>query len=126
MSIEIQMSEMPEGGILQATLTKTGLQPGETFDLDILQSTALETALGQLSTQTGRKIILNLSQVGYMDSKTFWATVRAARTITSQGGQLVMAHVHENIVRLLKLTGAEDIVKCFDSIESAAASLESQ
>ena len=123
MSVSILKEPPGRADIVVARLTRPDVPAGQSFDLDLLQSVALEAALRELTSPPASKVVLDLAQVAYMDSKTFWALVRAANTLKGSGGRLVVARLHANILRLLSLTGADEYLQAFPSVEEAAAAL---
>ncbi len=125
--MSVRIEKMKEvRGVVVSRLARTDLPPGECFDLDLMQAVALEAALKELVAPPAGRIVLELSLVTYMDSKTFWAMVRAADALRVAGGCLVVSGLHANISRLLELTGADEFLQAYATADEAVAALEAR
>lgn len=123
MAVTIDMLSGGGTGITLARLTKPELAADETFELDLLEASSLDAALRKLKSEGGDKIVLDMQQVAYMDSKSFWAVVKTARAISEGGGCLVVSNLHSSIARLLALTGADEFLLSYGTVEEATSAL---
>lgn len=67
-------------------------------------STALRERVRQLVDKGQRKILLNLHNVGYIDSSGLGELVKAYTTVRNHGGHLKLVDVSERVLDLLQLT----------------------
>lgn len=83
-------------------------------EADITTLAQLEDALGaQLAAGAGI-LTVDLSGLGFADSATIGALVRAARTLSSRGGRLELANPQPALARMLALLGVDKVVPIRD------------
>ena len=70
----------------------------------------------------GKKIILNLADVNYIDSSGIGELVRTYITVTSSGGQLKLLNLTKKIQELLQITKLLTVFQVYDSESAALAS----
>lgn len=72
----------------------------------------------------GKKIILNLSDVNYIDSSGIGELVSTYTTVTNAGGQLILLNLTKKIQELLAITKLLTVFQTFNSEQSALASFK--
>ncbi|MBI4469057.1 MAG: STAS domain-containing protein [Acidobacteria bacterium] len=70
----------------------------------------------------GRKILLNLNDVPYIDSSGLGEIVRCYTTVSREGGKLKLINVTNRIKDLLTITKLITVFETFNSEEEAAKS----
>jgi anti-sigma B factor antagonist len=70
----------------------------------------------------GKKIILNLADVNYIDSSGIGELVRTYITVSSGGGQLKLLSLTKKIQELLQITKLLTVFQVYDSESAALAS----
>lgn len=70
-----------------------------------------------------RRLIVDLSQLEFMDSSALKVLLHGHRALARRGGALALAHPQGPVARVLALTRADQLVPVSDSVEQAAASL---
>jgi len=70
----------------------------------------------------GKKIILNLGDVSYIDSSGIGELVSTFTTVINQGGQLILLNLTKKIHELLQITKLLDGFPVFDNENAAIAS----
>jgi anti-sigma B factor antagonist len=70
----------------------------------------------------GKKIILNLSDVNYIDSSGIGELVSSYTTVTNQGGHLKLVNLTKKIHELLAITKLLTVFQVFDSEQAAISS----
>jgi anti-sigma B factor antagonist len=70
----------------------------------------------------GKKIILNLSEVNYIDSSGIGELVSTYTTVTNQGGQLKLLNLTKKIQELLAITKLLTVFSVYQSEQDAIAS----
>lgn len=71
---------------------------------------------------SGKKIILNLADVNYIDSSGIGELVSTYTTVTNGGGQLILLNLTRKIHELLQITKLLTVFQVFDNEQSALAS----
>lgn len=89
------------------------------------ESQDLQTKVEGLIAQNRRKIILDLTELKYMDS-TGLGTVVSCFTKTRQaGGQLRVAGANKTILNLFKITRLDKVLSLDESVDAAVSNLSS-
>ena len=70
----------------------------------------------------GRKIVLNLADVNYIDSQGVGELVRSFTTVIDQGGQLKLLCLTKKIREILTITRLLTVFQVFDSETASVAS----
>ena len=86
-------------------------------------TTVFDDTLQRLFKQGHVKIILDLSDVPYIDSTALGIILRAHATVTRRGGALKLLHVQGHVHELLELTRLLSVIQAFDTEADAFASV---
>jgi len=70
----------------------------------------------------GKKIILNLGDVNYIDSSGIGELVSTYTTVTNSGGQLILLNLTKKIHELLAITKLLTVFQVFENEQAALAS----
>jgi len=70
----------------------------------------------------GKKIILNLADVNYIDSSGIGELVSTYTTVTNQGGKLRLLNLTKKIQELLAITKLLTVFQVFDTEQAAMGS----
>jgi anti-sigma B factor antagonist len=70
----------------------------------------------------GKKIILNLAEVNYIDSSGIGELVSTYSTVANSGGQLKLLNLTKKIQELLAITKLLTVFQVFDSEQAALTS----
>ncbi len=82
----------------------------------------LRDELRSLLSQGTKNIVLNMSEVGYVDSAGLGELVGAYTTATNQGGALKLLHLQGKMKDLMQITKLHTIFPAFDDEKAAVAS----
>ena len=85
-------------------------------------SVALRSAVRRLIEEGKKKILLNLSNVGYVDSSGIGELVSSFTTVNREGGQLKLLNLTQKIRDLLAIT---KLLTVFDTYDDEASALNS-
>ena len=85
-------------------------------------SVALRGAVRRLIEEGKKKILLNLSNVGYVDSSGIGELVSSFTTVNREGGQLKLLNLTQKIRDLLAIT---KLLTVFDTYSAEAEALNS-
>jgi anti-sigma B factor antagonist len=83
---------------------------------------AVRNSVRELLKNGGKKIILNLGEVNYIDSSGIGELVSSFTTVTNQGGQLKLLHLTKKIQELLAITKLLTVFSVYDDEKAALAS----
>lgn len=86
-------------------------------------TTALRHTISDLLENGGKKIILNLTDVDYIDSSGVGELVRTYTTVTREGKQLILLNLTSKIKELLVITKLLTVFQVHESEQTAVASL---
>jgi anti-sigma B factor antagonist len=90
--------------------------------LDAATSPQVLTVLEDELEQGSTKMVIDLSDVGYLSSAGLRVILIALRNARSAGGDLRLAGAEGNIQRVLKISGFDTILDSFPTSEEAVAS----
>ena len=80
------------------------------------------SAVSALFTGEDRKVLLDLSEVTYVDSATIGCLMDLNRQATAAGGQLKLAGVQKRVETMLTMTGAQNFLEIHADEPSAIKS----
>ena len=86
-------------------------------------TTALRHTISDLLENGGTKIVLNLTDVDYIDSSGVGELVRTYTTVTREGKQLILLNLTSKIKELLVITKLLTVFQVHESEQTAVASL---
>jgi anti-sigma B factor antagonist len=73
-----------------------------------------------------RKVIINMDQVPILNSSGLGSLIAAMKQITAAGGRLILVHVHERIMTLLKITKLISVFEIHPTVEDGLQQMRSQ
>jgi anti-sigma B factor antagonist len=79
-------------------------------ELDLASCAALERELERVQSSRSQRLVLDLSELTFMDLSGLRVIIAAHRQAERGGKRLVLAHVRPSIMRLLELTRATDLL----------------
>lgn len=88
-------------------------------EVDYQSSSALTRVMPSADEDPGRRLVLDLSQVTFMDSSGVNALIAAHQARQPVQGWLRLAGVHGAVLRTLQLVGLDTVIACFPSVEDA-------
>ncbi len=83
---------------------------------------AIRHTVSDLLANGGRKIVLNLKEVNYIDSSGIGELLRTYITVTGEGKQLKLLNLTAKIRELLVITKLLTVFQVFENEQSAVAS----
>ena len=91
-------------------------------EVDVYAAPALREGLTELL-QDGSSVVVDLSEVGFLDSTGLGALVAARTTASDQGAALPLVCTHQRILKLFTITGLDGVFKIYDTVDAALAGL---
>ena len=90
-------------------------------ELDAFTVSQFREALAELATTP--RLVIDLSEVPFIDSAGLGALIGGIRRTREQGGDVTVACNRATLIRLLRTTGFDRIVTVADTVDEAAAAL---
>jgi anti-anti-sigma factor len=111
--MKLQYSEL-DGGIRLIKLIGT-LDMNGTYSIEIefVRSCAGENVC----------VIVDLSRVNYISSIGIPMLINTAKSVSSQGGKMVLFNPQRNVAEVLEITGIPQIIPIYMDLESATAAV---
>ena len=91
-------------------------------ELDAYTVTSFREALGELATHP--RVVIDLSEVPFMDSAGLGALIGGIRRAREHGGDVAVACSRPTLTRLLHTTGFDRIVPVTETLEAAVAAVQ--
>jgi len=86
------------------------------------ETRTVRTTVGNILNNGGKKIVLNLANVNYIDSSGVGELVSTYTTVVKNGGQLKLLSLTKKIHELLAITKLLTVFQVFDDESAAIAS----
>lgn len=91
-------------------------------EVDVYAAPALREGLTELL-QDGSSVVVDLTEVGFLDSTGLGALVAARTSAADQGAALPLVCTHQRILKLFTITGLDGVFKIYDTVDAALAGL---
>ena len=98
-------------------------------EVDLHTAPGLRAALDQAVVQAGqdsRAVVVDLAQVGFLDSTGLGELVAAHKALAASGGRLHLVVAHDRVGRLLRITGLADVLVVHPDRAEALAAVAAQ
>ncbi|MGH2717214.1 MAG: STAS domain-containing protein [Actinomycetota bacterium] len=89
-------------------------------EVDVFTAPQLREALASATEGDGQQVIVDLEDVDFLDSTGLGVLVFGLKRVRERGGDLSVVCRHEQILKVLTITGLSKILKVHASIEEAA------
>ena len=90
-------------------------------EVDATNSDEMYGVLESVVTQHPRLLIVDISELSFMDSTGLRMLLRSSRTLDQQGGVLALAAPQTAVARVLQLTRADQLIPVYQSVADAIA-----
>lgn len=91
-------------------------------EVDVYTAPDFKAAINEAISQGARSLVIDLQDVGYMDSSGFGTLLGATKRIKPDGGTIHLAGCSEAIVRMLKITRLDSVFGVYPKLDDAIAS----
>lgn len=88
-------------------------------DVDLSRSPELRQALRSASDRKPERLVVDLSDVGYMDSSGLATLVEAMRTSKSTGSPLILASMNQKVRAIFEIARLDQFFKIVDTVDAA-------
>jgi len=90
-------------------------------EIDVYTSPLLQERLVEVLRDGFPSIVLDLSAVTFLDSTGLGVLITGLKRCRSADGDLVLVTAQANVLKVLEITGLNDVFKIYDTVESAIA-----
>ena len=87
--------------------------------LNMVAASGVKTFLDKTVDAGGRKVVVDLSGVAFIDSSGLGALIGGLKKARQAGGDLRIAGVGEQVAAVLRLTNLDRVLRGYDSVERA-------
>lgn len=94
-----------------------------TGDVDISTSPALRTALAEATSSGARAVVVDLTDVAFIDSTALGVLVGAYTALRAVDGRLAIANDHEAVLKVLRITALHDVLGARPTVAEAVAAV---
>jgi anti-sigma B factor antagonist len=88
-------------------------------EVDLYSSPTLRERIVKLVEEGKIRLVVNLSDVGFMDSSGLGALVGALKRVNERGGRLVLACPEGSPLKVLTITGLDKVFPIHSSVDEA-------
>jgi anti-sigma B factor antagonist len=89
-------------------------------DIDLNTAPLLLEALDTLGGRAAEPVILDLSEVAFLDSSALGALVGAEKQISHAGGRLTVVCSDPKVLRIFTITRLTEVIDVVDTLDAAA------
>ena len=91
-------------------------------EVDLASSPQLRDCLGELTSAGTPRLVIDLEEVGFIDSTGIGVLVGGIKRARSQGGELSLVCTQRRILKVLEITGLTRVFTVYDRLEEAVSS----
>jgi anti-sigma B factor antagonist len=91
-------------------------------EVDVYAAPALREGLAELLDE-GKSVIVDLTDVGFLDSTGLGALVAARTAAAEHGSSLPLVCTHQRILKLFTITGLDGVFSIHETVDAALAAL---
>ncbi|WP_441176281.1 STAS domain-containing protein [Micromonospora sp. SD12] len=92
-------------------------------ELDMATSPQLREGLRRLVDGGDRQVVVDLAEVGFMDSSALGALVVNFKALREVGGRLCLAAVQPAVRSVLTVTSVDRAIQVYDTVQAAEAAV---
>lgn len=92
-------------------------------ELDLYTAERLRETLAEALELGGRRLLVDLTGVSFMDSTALGVLVDAAKTLQSSGGQMVLVADDPRVTRVIEITGLGQVFRLESSLPEGVRNL---
>ena len=113
-AVDLSISRQSDGGVPVVAVS------GE---VDVYSAPALKDNLTELFRSGVNTVVVDLTDVAFLDSTGLGALVEARAATTEAGGSLPLVCSHERILKLFTITGLDGVFSIHKTVDEAVASV---
>ena len=90
-------------------------------EIDIYTAPRLRELLIDLVSQGSYQLVVNLDEVGFLDSAGLGVLVGGLRRVRARDGSLDLVCTQQRILKILKITGLTEVFGIYETVDQAIA-----
>lgn len=94
---------------------------GVTGEIDVFTAPEFKNAINRAIESGTTDLVIDLTQVSYMDSSGFGTLLGATKRVRPKGGSISLVGCSEAIERMMKITRLDTVFNLFATIDEASA-----
>jgi anti-sigma B factor antagonist len=114
------------GSRVEVSVSKHGADDvrvvGVSGEVDVYAAPELRERLSEML-EDGRPVVVDLTEVGFLDSTGLGALVAARTSAAERGVTLPLVCTNQRILKLFTITGLDGVFKIYDTVDEAVAAL---
>jgi anti-sigma B factor antagonist len=114
----------PEFGVSQESLSDGARVIAVRGEIDLFTAPALKDALGEAIEGGVDRIVVDLSETGFLDSTGLGVLIGALKRLRARDGLLTIVNVDESIAKTFEITSLDQILTICASRDDAIAALD--
>jgi anti-sigma B factor antagonist len=114
----------PEFGLSQEQLSAGGRVIAVRGEIDLFTAPALKEALGEAIEAHVDRIVVDLSETGFLDSTGLGVLIGALKRLRARDGRLTIVNVDESIAKTFEITSLDQILTICATRDEAIAALD--
>jgi anti-sigma B factor antagonist len=95
---------------------------GVSGEVDVYAAPELRERLTEILAG-GRSVVVDLTEVGFLDSTGLGALVAARTSAAERGAELPLVCTHQRILKLFTITGLDGVFSIHETVDAALAGL---
>ena len=88
-------------------------------EIDIAVAPEFRESVATATDEDTRKVVMDLSEVEFMDSSGLQVLLNLRKELTTRGGELVLACDRAPVLDLFRLTGLDQVCRVVPSVDAA-------
>lgn len=92
-------------------------------EVDIASAGALDAVLSEAIASGRSDLVVDLAEVGFLDSTGLGVLVKALKRTREAGGSLTVATESERVLKVIRITGLDAVIPLFASADLALAAV---
>ena len=92
-------------------------------DVDISTSPELRSALAEITGAGARAVVVDLTDVPFLDSTALGVLVGAYTALRNNGGRFALVSDHEGVLKVLRITALHDVLGVHPTLDKAIAAV---
>lgn len=94
---------------------------GVVGEIDVYTAPEFKSAINRAIETGTTKLVIDLTQVSYMDSSGFGTLLSATKRVRPKGGSINLVGCSEAIERMMRITRLDTVFNLYRTVEEAAA-----
>lgn len=95
-------------------------------EIDVYTAPEFKTAINSVIDNGHKDLIIDLTEIDYMDSGGFGTLLGAIKRIRTEGGGIALLNCSDAIVRMLMITRLDDLFPVYNNLDDAVNDIKAK